>query len=167
MGVFCLWSFVMLLFVVDVVDFFMQIVSVISVFGQLWIVFGQLVDVLLCVMFMGVELVLLLLFVVGILVQSIIVVVVLVVVQVDMLCSGRQQIVLVDMYYVVLEFCFECYFCVDGQLLFELWDKIVGLYCCGDGCWVCLYINFVYYCDGVLKLFGCVYDWVVVVVVLN
>jgi crotonobetainyl-CoA:carnitine CoA-transferase CaiB-like acyl-CoA transferase len=40
----------------------------------------------------------------------------------------------------------------------ELWDKIAGLYRCGDGRWVRLHTNFPHHRDGVLKLLGCDYS---------
>ena len=47
---------------------------------------------------------------------------------------------------------------VDGAPPPELWDKIAGLYRCGDGRWVRLHTNFPHHRDGVLKLLGCDYD---------
>ena len=40
----------------------------------------------------------------------------------------------------------------------EVWDKIAGLYRCGDGRWVRLHTNFPHHRDGVLKLLGCDYS---------
>ena len=40
----------------------------------------------------------------------------------------------------------------------QVWDKIAGLYRCGDGRWVRLHTNFPHHRDGVLKLLGCDYD---------
>ena len=39
-----------------------------------------------------------------------------------------------------------------------VWDKIAGLYRCGDGRWVRLHTNFPHHRDGVLQLLGCDYD---------
>ena len=47
---------------------------------------------------------------------------------------------------------------VDGGPRAEIWDKIAGLYRCGDGRWVRLHTNFPHHRDGVLKLLGCDYD---------
>ena len=40
----------------------------------------------------------------------------------------------------------------------SVWDKIAGLYRCGDGRWVRLHTNFPHHRDGVLKLLGCEYS---------
>lgn len=50
----------------------------------------------------------------------------------------------------------ECrsYFTVDGVAP-NLWDKISGLYQCGDGAWIRVHANFAHHRDGILALAGC------------
>src|SRR5256885_7917998 len=72
--------------------------------------------------------------------------------------SGRQQPVSVDMRNAAIEFRSERYMRVNGEPPEELWDKIAGLYRCGDGRWVRLHTNFPHHRDGVLKLLGCDYS---------
>src|SRR3989440_455632 len=72
--------------------------------------------------------------------------------------TGRQQQVSVEMRDAGLEFRSERYMRLDGQPPKELWDKIAGLYRCGDGRWVRLHTNFPHHRDGVLKLLGCEYS---------
>src|SRR4051812_9851646 len=50
--------------------------------------------------------------------------------------TGRQQYVSVDMRDAAIEFRSERYMRVNGEAPKELWDKIAGLYRCGDGRWV-------------------------------
>jgi crotonobetainyl-CoA:carnitine CoA-transferase CaiB-like acyl-CoA transferase len=71
---------------------------------------------------------------------------------------GRQQLVTVDMRHAAIEFRSERYFRVGGQAPTEFWDKIAGLYRCGDGRWVRLHTNFAHHRDGVLALLACDYD---------
>src|SRR2546429_7740053 len=49
--------------------------------------------------------------------------------------TGRQQRVSVDMRDAAIEFRSERYMRVDRAPPKELWDKIAGLYRCGDGRW--------------------------------
>jgi crotonobetainyl-CoA:carnitine CoA-transferase CaiB-like acyl-CoA transferase len=72
--------------------------------------------------------------------------------------TGRPQRVSVPMRDAAVEFRSERYLRVDGHPPEELWDKIAGLYRCGDGRWVRLHTNFPHHRDGVLKLLGCAYD---------
>ncbi|CAM3149624.1 CoA transferase [Cupriavidus taiwanensis] len=72
--------------------------------------------------------------------------------------SGRWQQVSVDMRHAITEFRSERYLRVDGGPAPELWDKIAGIYRCGDGRWVRLHTNFPHHRDGVLRLLGCAYD---------
>ena len=71
--------------------------------------------------------------------------------------TGRQQRVSVSMRDAAIEFRSERYLQLNGKLPEELWDKIAGLYRCGDGRWVRLHTNFPHHRDGVLKLLGCDY----------
>jgi len=66
--------------------------------------------------------------------------------------GGRRQSVSVDMRHAALE-C-STYFRVDGRAT-NLWDKLTGLYRCGDGGWVRIHANFPHHRDGVLSLLGC------------
>jgi crotonobetainyl-CoA:carnitine CoA-transferase CaiB-like acyl-CoA transferase len=65
--------------------------------------------------------------------------------------NGLRQQVSVDMRLAALECC--CHFSVNGRTP-ELWDKLAGLYPCGDGGWVRLHTNFAHHRDGVLRLLG-------------
>jgi len=71
---------------------------------------------------------------------------------------GRRQRVTVDMRHAAIEFRSERYFRVDGRAPAEIWDKIAGIYRCGDGRWVRLHTNFPHHRDGVLALLACDYD---------
>ena len=72
--------------------------------------------------------------------------------------TGRRQRVSVAMRDAAIEFRSERYMRVDGEAPKELWDKIAGLYRCGDGRWVRLHTNFPHHRDGMLKLLGCDYS---------
>jgi crotonobetainyl-CoA:carnitine CoA-transferase CaiB-like acyl-CoA transferase len=81
--------------------------------------------------------------------------------------AGRQQHVAVEMRDAGIEFRSERYMRLDGKPPEELWDKIAGLYRCGDGRWVRLHTNFPHHRDGVLKLLGCDYTREAVKTALN
>jgi len=72
--------------------------------------------------------------------------------------TGRQQHVSVDMRNAAIEFRSERYMRVEGQGRADIWDKIAGLYRCGDGRWVRLHTNFPHHRDGLLKFLGCDYS---------
>jgi crotonobetainyl-CoA:carnitine CoA-transferase CaiB-like acyl-CoA transferase len=72
--------------------------------------------------------------------------------------TGRQQRVSVPMRDAAVEFRSERYLRIEGKAAPELWDKIAGLYRCGDGRWVRLHTNFPHHRDGVLKLLKCEHD---------
>jgi crotonobetainyl-CoA:carnitine CoA-transferase CaiB-like acyl-CoA transferase len=72
--------------------------------------------------------------------------------------SGKRQRVEVAMRDAAIEFRSERYLRLDGAAPKELWDKIAGLYRCGDGRWVRLHTNFPHHRDGMLKLLGCDYS---------
>ncbi len=57
-----------------------------------------------------------------------------------------------------VEFRSERYLCVEGKRVWEGWDKIAGLYRCGDGRWVRLHTNLPHHRAGMLALLGCDYD---------
>src|SRR5438132_4702051 len=71
---------------------------------------------------------------------------------------GLRQLVTVDMRHAAIEFRSERYFRVDGQAPSDPWDKIAGIYRCGDGRWVRLHTNFPHHRDGMLALLACDYD---------
>ena len=72
--------------------------------------------------------------------------------------TGRWQSVSVDMRHALAEFRSERYLRVNGGPAPELWEKIAGLYPCGDGGWVRLHTNFPHHRDGVLKILKCAHD---------
>lgn len=61
----------------------------------------------------------------------------------------------VDMRHAAAEFRSERYLRVDGGEAPELWDKIAGVYRCGDGAWVRIHTNFPHHRDGILALLDC------------
>src|SRR5262245_37475261 len=69
--------------------------------------------------------------------------------------TGRRQRVSVDMRDAAIEFRSERYMRVDGSGRPEVWNKVAGLYKCGDGRWVRLHTNLPHHCAGTLKLLGC------------
>lgn len=66
--------------------------------------------------------------------------------------SGKRQRVSVDMRAAAQET--RGYFTLDG-IQPNIWDKITGVYRCGDGGWVRIHANFAHHRDGVLALLGC------------
>src|ERR1041385_1502793 len=94
-------------------------------------------------------------FAIGMAVQATIAASALAAAEVWRLRTGRQQEVSVDMRDAAIEFRSERYLRVSGQSPKEIWDKIAGLYRCGDGRWVRLHTNFPHHRDGVLNLLGC------------
>ena len=72
--------------------------------------------------------------------------------------TGRRRRVSVAMRDAAVEFRSERYMRVNGEAPKELWDRIAGLYRCGDGRWVRLHTNFPHHRDGMLKLLGCDYS---------
>ncbi len=71
--------------------------------------------------------------------------------------GGRRQRVSVGMRDAAIEFRSEHYMRVGGKPPEALWDKIAGLYRCGER-FVRLHTNFPHHRDGVLKLLGCDYS---------
>jgi crotonobetainyl-CoA:carnitine CoA-transferase CaiB-like acyl-CoA transferase len=59
------------------------------------------------------------------------------------------------MRHAAVEFRSERYQRVNGGPAPEIWDKIAGLYRCGDGRYVRLHTNFPHHRDGLLALLGC------------
>jgi crotonobetainyl-CoA:carnitine CoA-transferase CaiB-like acyl-CoA transferase len=72
--------------------------------------------------------------------------------------TGRRQSVSVDMRNAGIEFRSEGYLQVDGKPFGDRWDKVAGLYRCGDGRWVRLHTNLPHHRAGTLKLLGAEYD---------
>lgn len=72
--------------------------------------------------------------------------------------SSRRQRVGVAMRDAAIEFRSERYLRLDGETVHEGWDKIAGLYRCGDGRWVRLHTNLPHHRAGVLALLGCEYE---------
>jgi crotonobetainyl-CoA:carnitine CoA-transferase CaiB-like acyl-CoA transferase len=66
--------------------------------------------------------------------------------------GARRQRVSVDMRSAAQET--RGYFTVDGVQP-NRWDKITGVYRCGDGNWVRIHANFPHHRDGALELLGC------------
>ena len=143
--------------VAGAVDPSMQTTTSTEALAQLWSTLGQPADALSRMTLTGAA-ALPSSFAVNTLAQSAIAASALAAAQVDTLRTGRKQTVSVDMRHAALEFRSERYFRIDGQLPPEPWDKIAGLYHCGDGRWVRLHTNFPHHRDGVLKLLGCAYD---------
>jgi crotonobetainyl-CoA:carnitine CoA-transferase CaiB-like acyl-CoA transferase len=69
--------------------------------------------------------------------------------------TGRRQRVSIDMRDAAIEFRSERYMRVNGGGRPEEWNKIAGLYRCGDGRWARLHTNLPHHCAGTLKLLGC------------
>ena len=65
--------------------------------------------------------------------------------------NGLRQQVSVDMRHAALECTGR--FEIDGRTP-ELWDRLAGVYLCGDARWVRLHTNFAHHRDGVLRLLG-------------
>jgi crotonobetainyl-CoA:carnitine CoA-transferase CaiB-like acyl-CoA transferase len=72
--------------------------------------------------------------------------------------TGRRQRVSVDMRHAAAEFRSERYLTVEGREPPEPWDRIAGIYRCGDGRWIRLHTNFPHHRDGILRLLGCAYE---------
>ena len=72
--------------------------------------------------------------------------------------GGAAQEVAVAMRHAAVEFCSEHVFTVDGGPPPGIFDKIWGLYPCGDGGWVRLHTNFEHHRQGVLELLRCAYS---------
>ncbi len=72
--------------------------------------------------------------------------------------SGTMQRVSVDMRHAAAEFRSERYLRVNGAPPPDPWDKIAGIYRCGDGGWVRLHTNFAHHRDGVLRLLSSAHE---------
>jgi crotonobetainyl-CoA:carnitine CoA-transferase CaiB-like acyl-CoA transferase len=71
--------------------------------------------------------------------------------------TGRSQHVTIEMRDAAIEFRSEHYMRLAESKRGEVWDKIAGLYRCGDDRWVRLHTNFPHHREGMLKLLGCDY----------
>lgn len=69
--------------------------------------------------------------------------------------GGAWQTVTVPAAHAVAEFRSERYLRVNGELPADPWDKLAGIYRCGDGIWVRIHTNFAHHRDGILQLLGC------------
>ena len=69
--------------------------------------------------------------------------------------TGRRQRIRVDMRDAAIECRSERYLLLDGTPVPDVWDKIAGLYRCGDGRWVRLHTNLPHHRDGMLALLDC------------
>jgi crotonobetainyl-CoA:carnitine CoA-transferase CaiB-like acyl-CoA transferase len=126
--------------------------------ADIWCRAGMPQDALSSVALTGAEPVLPSTFAVGTAAQATIAAASLAAAEVWRLRTGRRQRVSVPMRDAGIEFRSERYLRIDGKPASELWDKIAGLYRCGDGRWVRLHTNFPHHRDGVLKLLGCAHD---------
>jgi crotonobetainyl-CoA:carnitine CoA-transferase CaiB-like acyl-CoA transferase len=126
--------------------------------AQLWQAAGQPAEALSHIRLTGTEPVLPSSFAVGTAAQASIAASALAAAELWHLRCGRDQLVTVDMRHAAIEFRSERYFRVDGQAPSDVWDKIAGIYRCGDGRWVRLHTNFPHHRDGVLALLACDYD---------
>jgi len=129
-----------------------------EVLAALWRHAGQREEALDAVMLTGSEPALPSSFAVGTAAQASIAAAALAAAELWRLRTGRQQRVSVDMRDAAIEFRSERYLRVNGEPPKELWDKIAGLYRCGDRRWVRLHTNFPHHRDGVLKLLSCDYS---------
>ena len=126
--------------------------------AELWQAAGQSTEALSHVRLTGAEPVLPSSFAVGTAAQASIAASALAAAELWRLRGGEDQRVTVDMRHAAIEFRSERYFRVDGKGPAEIWDKIAGIYRCGDGGWVRLHTNFPHHRDGVLALLACDYD---------
>ena len=126
-----------------------------TVLAALWRVAGHSADALDAVDLSGHEPVLPSSFANGIAAQTTIAAVAMAAGELWRLRTGRSQRIGVDMRDAAIEFRSERYMCVDGQPVGETWDKIAGLYRCGDGRFVRLHTNLPHHRAGMLALLGC------------
>ncbi len=129
-----------------------------TVLAALWRVAGHSADALDAVDLSGHEPVLPSSFANGIAAQTTIAAVAMAAGELWRLRTGRSQRIGVDMRDAAIEFRSERYMCVDGQPVGETWDKIAGLYRCGDGRFVRLHTNLPHHRTGMLALLGCDYE---------
>jgi crotonobetainyl-CoA:carnitine CoA-transferase CaiB-like acyl-CoA transferase len=126
--------------------------------ADIWRLAGGAPDALDTVTLTGAEPALPSTFAVGTAAQATIAAAALAAAEVHRLRTSKRQHVSVAMRDAAIEFRSERYLRIDGKPAPELWDKIAGLYRCGDGRWVRLHTNFPHHRDGVLTLLGCEHD---------
>jgi len=123
--------------------------------SQLWQAAGLPVDALQRISLRGADPVLPSSFAVGTAAQASMAAGALAAAELGRLRNGVTQRVTVDMRHAALECC--SHFLLDGQTL-RLWDKLSGLYPCGDdegaSGWVRIHTNFAHHRDGALRLLG-------------
>ena len=78
--------------------------------------------------------------------------------EIGRLRSGQRPFVQVDMRHAAAEFRSERYLRIAGAPPPDPWDRIAGLYRCGDGGWVRIHTNFAHHRDGVLALLACAHE---------
>jgi len=128
------------------------------VLAALWRAAGQPEAALDAVELAGAEPVLPSSFAVGVAAQTAVAAAALAAAELWRLRTGRRQSVRVDMRDAAVEFRSERYLRLEGERVWEAWDKIAGLYRCGDGRWVRLHTNLPHHRAGMLKLLGCDYE---------
>lgn len=74
--------------------------------------------------------------------------------EIHRLRTRQRQEVSVDMRHAAIEFRCERHLRVGDGPAAESWDRIAGLYQCGDGRWVRMHTNFPHHRDGVLRVLG-------------
>lgn len=72
--------------------------------------------------------------------------------------GGPAQSVAVAMPHALTEFVSEQHLRVESGVPEDRWDRIAGLYPCGDGRFLRLHTNFPHHRDAVLRVLGCDYD---------
>lgn len=126
--------------------------------AALWRLAGQFDAALEAITLTGAEPALPSSFAVGVAAQSTVAAAALAAAELWRLRTGRQQPISVNMRHAAIEFRSERYLKVNGQPFGDRWDKVAGLYRCGDGRWVRLHTNMPHHRAGTLKLLGCDYD---------
>jgi crotonobetainyl-CoA:carnitine CoA-transferase CaiB-like acyl-CoA transferase len=129
-----------------------------SVLSELWHAVGAPPDLLADVRLTGSDPVLPSSFKVGLAAQTAIAASALAAADLWRIRSGARQTVGIDMRHAAAEFRSERYLRLDGKAASDPWDKIAGIYRCGDGSWVRLHTNFPHHRDGVLRLLDCAHE---------
>ena len=129
-----------------------------SVLSELWHAVGAPPDLLADVRLTGCDPVLPSSFKVGLAAQTAIAASALAAADLWRIRSGARQTVGIDMRHAAAEFRSERYLRLDGKAASDPWDKIAGIYRCGDGSWVRLHTNFPHHRDSVLRLLDCAHE---------
>ena len=129
-----------------------------SVLSELWHAVGAPPDLLADVRLTGCDPVLPSSFKVGLAAQTAIAASALAAADLWRIRSGARQTVGIDMRHAAAEFRSERYLRLDGKAASDPWDKIPGIYRCGDGSWVRLHTNFPHHRDSVLRLLDCAHE---------